>query len=55
MLKRDMAKHIATALYPAHYRLESPAVQGEIESQMKSSKPELEALMYMADRVHAQR
>jgi hypothetical protein len=55
MLKREMATVIATALLPAHYRKDSPAVLSEIETQMKSSKPELEALMYMADRVHVQR
>ena len=55
MLKREMAETISTALHPAHYRLDSPAIQGHIEHLMKSSSKELRAYMYMANRVHTQR
>lgn len=55
MQKHEMASRIAKALFPEHYRFESPAVQGEYESLMKLKKIELEALMPGCVKVETQR
>jgi hypothetical protein len=55
MQKLEMATRIAVALFPQEFWIDSPAVQGEIENQMKQTKKELEALMSLCENVEAQR
>lgn len=55
MLKSEMAERIAVALYPPHFDINSPAIQGEIVCQMKKSKPELVAVMDLVESVESVR
>jgi uncharacterized protein with PIN domain len=55
MTKRKMATRIAIALYPKEFRVDSLVIQGEIETQMKFSKRELEVILVLAEKVEEQR
>lgn len=55
MKKQKIALTIATALYPAHFPSDSPAITGEVEQLMKHTKSYLHSLLDTAQRIHVQR